>query len=71
MNKKADELLKSFAADVKGEHPHEFIPALHWCKVCGVTCRELHSAPLNSILWKECHIGVVEEYKRVTGQWAE
>jgi len=50
------------------KHPHEFIPALHWCKVCGVTCRELHSAPLNSILWKECHIGAVAEYKRATGQ---
>ena len=52
----------------KGEHPHELIHTMHWCKVCGVTCRELHDAPRDSILWKECHIGVVAEYKRATGQ---
>ena len=65
MNKKADELLESFKADIKSEHPHAFMPTVYWCPRCGVTERELHDAPRDSILWKECYWGVVGDSKKL------
>ena len=45
-------------------HPHVFRFNERWCETCTITELELFLAPRDSILWKECRLGLVGEYLR-------